>query len=212
MEIKNPDVDGQLCKAIVHEIHSCRDSFDLFRTIAEQVILQGHRKEMSYRAYNAYSSFILHLYEFLIAINARDLGVTEIKVKKGQDRSKFLDALVQSTTIRVVKNRIFRIENGIAPDWENHISYYEDLLPIPPNFAEGFRRMRNEVAGHVTYKRIQEINLTKFYEENHPYLYLLFRDCGDWWTDRSVDFPDFEQITDFLGSIARELHTQNKKI
>ncbi len=151
MGIEDKEIDRQHCLAIVHEYLRCRDSFELFASVAGKIIMQGHTRETSYRAYNAYASFILHLYEFLISLHARDLGVTEIKAKKGKNQHDLLDILIQSTANKVVKNRIFRIEQGLAPEWENHISSYQRIMPIPTQFAQDLRRMRNKVAGHVTY-------------------------------------------------------------
>jgi hypothetical protein len=209
MSIKDEEIDRQHCLAIVHEYHRCKDAFNLFAATAEKLYATGQTREISYRAYNAYASFILHLYEFLVSLHARDLGVSEIRDSYGRKKHELLDLLVQSTANKVVSNRISNIEAGIAPEWKNHISSYQRLMPIPSAFAQSFRRMRNHVAGHVTYKRIGEIDLTKFYETYHPYLYLMYRDCGDWWANRSDEFPELEQVTDFLGAIARALRTED---
>jgi len=205
MAIQDPEIDRQHCAAIVHEYHRCKDAFDAFASAAEQIITQGQTREKSYRCYNAYSDFILHLYEFLIALHARDLGVTKINDGYGKKKFERLDMFIQATATRIVENRIFCIEKGVAPTWENHVSHYQKLLPVPPYFASNFRNMRNKVSGHVTYERIKEINLTSFYEANHGYLYLMFRDCGDWWANKGNEFPELEQITDFFGAISREL-------
>lgn len=203
MSIENTEIDRQHCLAIVHEYHRCRDSFDLFCSIAEAIILQDQTREKSYRAYNAYASFIIHLYEFLISLHARDLGLTEIKNKGGRQKYEILDSLIQSTANKVVKNRIYMIEKGLAPKFENDIEFYKKLLPIPDDFSKQFRQTRNKISGHVTYERIKKIDLTKFYETNHTYLYLMYRDCGDFWSNRSNEFPELELVTDFLKSIAQ---------
>jgi hypothetical protein len=205
MAIPDPQIDQQHCAAIVHEYLRCKDSFIAFASLAEGIIVRGAIRHDAYRAYNAYSDFILHLYEFLIALHARDLGVPEITVPKGKQKSQLLDALIHSTTTRMVERKIYCIENGIAPSWENHISVYEDMLPVPKDFSVNFRRMRNKIGGHVTYERINEINLTIFYEENHNYLYLLYRECGDFWDKSAEEFPDLEKITDFFGAISRRM-------
>lgn len=205
MGIPDPQIDKQHCAALVHEYLRCKDAFIAFSSLAEEIIVRGASRHDAYRAYNAYSDFILHLYEFLIAAHARDLGVPEITVPKGKQKFQFLDALIHSTTTKMVERKIYCIENGIAPSWENHISVYENMLPVPENFAANFRRMRNKIGGHVTYERINEINLTRFYEENHNYLYLLYRECGDFWDRCADEFPDLEQITDFFGAISRRM-------
>lgn len=149
MGIPDPQIDKQHCAALVHEYLRCKDAFIAFASLAEEIIVPGASRHDAYRAYNAYSDFILHLYEFLIAAHARDLGVPEIKVPKGKKKSQFLDALIHSTTTKMVERKIYCIGNGIAPSWENNISVYESMLPVPENFAANFRRMRNRIGGHV---------------------------------------------------------------
>lgn len=205
MGIRDPEIDRQHCAALVHEYHRCKDAFDAFASLAEGIILRGASRHDAYRAYNAYSDFILHLYEFLVAAQARDLGVTEITVPKPRKKHELLDRLIQSTTTRMVQRKINSIERGISPGWENHISVYQKMLPVPHDFAEKFRRMRNKIGGHVSYERIKEIDLTRYYEENHKYLYLLYRECGDFWSRQGEDFPDLEIITDFFGVISRRM-------
>ncbi|MFJ3044779.1 hypothetical protein ACIPEN_03005 [Herbaspirillum chlorophenolicum] len=211
MKLDDAEIDRQHCIAIVHEYQRCRDSFTLFESAATQLIMGGKNRLMSYRAYNAYASFILHLYEFLVALHARDLNVTEITKTNTEEKHERLDKLIHSSISRVVRNRIDRIEQGTAPRWENDLSTYQALWPVSPNFASEFRRMRNKVGGHVTYQRAKEIDLTAFYQANHSYLYMLYRDCGDWWAPRGDAFPELDQITDFFGSIVRELHPDAHK-
>lgn len=205
MGIPDPEIDRQHCAALVHEYHRCKDAFDVFASLAEKIILRGASRHDAYRAYNAYSDFILHLYEFLIAAQARDLGVTDITVPRGKQKHELLDRLIQSITTRIVQRKINSIERGIAPEWENHISAYQKMLPVPQDFAEKFRRIRNKIGGHVSYERIKEIDLTRYYEENHKYLYLLYRECGDFWCHQGEEFPDLEIINDFFGVISRRM-------
>lgn len=205
MGIPDKEIDRQHCAALVHEYHRCKDAFDAFAALAEGIILRGASRHDAYRAYNAYSDFILHLYEFLVAAHARDLGVTEITVPKPQKKHELIDRLIQSTTARMVQRKIDSIERCIAPEWENHISVYQKMLPVPQDFAQKFRRIRNKIGGHVSYERIKNIDLTRYYEENHGYLYLLYRECGDFWSRRGEEFPDLEIITDFFGAISRQM-------
>jgi hypothetical protein len=199
-------IDAMHCLAIKHEYLRCRDAFELFRVIATGIVLSGHSRETAYRAYNAYSGFILHLYEFLIALHARDYGDTEVVSSKsartkGKERKDILDALVNEDAERVVQSRIDRINRGSAPSHENDIHYYTRLLPVPAGFAESFRRMRNKVGGHVTYERLEAIDLTGFYQANHPYLHLLYRDLGDYWGRHCEEIPDLANVTDFLKAV-----------
>ncbi|WP_431700577.1 hypothetical protein [Pseudomonas sp. BR20] len=199
-------IDAMHCLAIKHEYLRCRDMFEVFRDTATGIVLSGHSREAAYRAYNAYSGFILHLYEFLIALHARDYGDTEVVSYKaarasGYERADILDALVNEDAERVVQNRIDRINRGSAPSHENAIDYYYRLLPLPTDFAKTFRRMRNKVGGHVTYERLEEIDLTAFYQANHPYLYLLYRDLGDYWGRHCEEIPDLANVTDFFKAV-----------
>lgn len=197
--------DSDQCRVIIHEYYKCHDAFDQFRRIGEYLILIGHNKEISYRAYNSYSYFILHLYEFLMACHAREAKNTSITNKKGADRTEYLDALIMSDANRVVNKVIGNIRQGIAPEWENDISHYENLLPIPQEFAKDFRVYRNKVIGHASFERISELNLTEFYEKYHFYLHLLYRVEGEWWAKSRDKFPDLKDVTNFLKTISKQV-------
>jgi len=198
------ETDSDHCKAITHEYYKCRDAFERFRITAEGIILSGQNKEISYRAYNAYSYFIHHLYEFLMACHARDAGNTSITNKRGPERTEYLDSLLIDDAHRVVNARIDRINRGDAPDWENDISHYKGLLPIPENFGEDFRVYRNKVAGHASFERISELNLTEFYKKYHQHLYLMYRDVGEMWGREREEFPCLKDVTNFFEVIANE--------
>lgn len=194
--------DSDQCRAIIHEYYKCRDAFDQFRVIGERLILTGQNNEISYRAYNSYSYFILHLYEFLMACHAREAGNTNIINKKGSERNDYLDALIMSDAQRVINITIDDIRRGTAPNWENDISHYENLLPVPPEFAREFRVYRNKISGHASFERISELNLTEFFEKYHFYLHLLYRVEGNYWGRKREEFPCLKDVTNFLKSIA----------
>jgi hypothetical protein len=205
MQIKaGSEKDSDQCRAIIHEYYKCRDAFEQFRVIAEQLILGGQNREISYRAYNSYSYFILHLYEFLMACHAREFHNTRITNKKGSDRTEYLDALIMSDTKRVLNLTIDQIREGLAPSWENDISHYENLLPIPPEFPSEFRVYRNKIAGHASFERIASLNLTEFYEKYHFYLHLLYRVEGNYWGRKYKEFPCLKDVTNFFKVIANE--------
>lgn len=215
MTIEDKKIDAQHCLAIVHEYHRCKDAFDLFRTTAEQLILSGHTPEQGYRAYNAYSSFIHHMYEFILSLWFRDLGITnQDKLAKLYDVPKkethlIVEKLITHSTEKVLKNRIYCIEKGIAPSYWNDISYYKNLLPVPAEFAKSLRTIRNKSNGHVSYQRANEIDLTDFYEKFHPYLILLFFDNGYFWGATYDQIPDLGKITNFMKAISDKLKMQN---
>lgn len=196
--------DSDHCKAITHEYYKCRDAFERFKAIAGKIVLSGQNKEISYCAYNAYSYFIHHLYEFLMACHAREEGNTNIKNEKGLKRHEYLDSLLIDDAYRVVNARIDRINRGDAPSWENNVSHYEGLLPIPDKFGEDFRVHRNKVAGHASFERISELNLTEFYKTYHQYLYLLYIDVGEIWGREREEFPCLKDVTNFFKTIANE--------
>lgn len=209
-------IDEMHCLAIKHEYLRCRDAFELFRDTATGMVLSGHTRDAAYRAYNAYSGFILHLYEFLIALHARDYENTEVISSKaaraqGAERSDILDALVNEDTQRVVQARIDRIRQGSAPREENALEHYTRLVPVPADFAATFRKMRNKVGGHVTYERIEDIDLTVFYQANHQYLYLLYRDLGDYWGRHCEELPDLANVTDFFKAILDSRASQSRQ-
>lgn len=200
------NIDAMHCIAIKHEYLRCRDAFELFRDVATGIVLSGHTREAAYRAYNAYSGFILHLYEFLIALHARDYQNTEVISSKaaraqGTERPDILDSLVNEDTQRVVQARIDRIRQGSATREENALQHYVQLMPVPADFARTFRKMRNKVGGHVTYERVEAIDLTAFYHANHQYLYLLYRDVGDYWGRHCDEMPDLANVTDFFKAV-----------
>lgn len=202
-------VDTQHCLAITHEYLRCRDAFGLFHDAATGIVLSGHTREAAYRTYNAYSSFILHLYEFLIGLHARDYGDTQVvsrqaAKKMSKQREDILDALVNEDAERVVQNRIDRIGRGTAPSNENNLSYYTALLPLPTDLGKDLRQTRNKIGAHVTYERVGKIDLTAFYLKYHPYLYLLFRDVGDYWGRHCEEIPDLAQVTDFFKAISEK--------
>jgi hypothetical protein len=196
------DIDYHQCIAIKHEYFRCRDAFDQFRYVAENLVLNGKNKYKSYRAYNAYSYFILHLYEFLLACHARDSENPNVTNKKGLKKAEFLDSLIHEDTLRVVNSRIDRIKQGRAPSCENDLSHYEGLLPIPSDFGKNFRTYRNKVVGHASYERTRNLNLSKFFNKYHQYLYLLYVDVGDHWGRESDEFPEFEDVTNFLSALS----------
>lgn len=207
MKILNDEDDRHQCIAIKHEYLKCHDAFKQFAMIAENLIINGHQKQDAYRAYNYYSYFIQHLYELIMACHARDLQDTSLTNLKGQEKNIFLDTLLMVEADRVVNNRISDIKLGIAPKWENDISAYENILPIPESFGKDFRRYRNKISAHASLERIKRMNLTQFYLKYHPYLYLMYTSIGNFWGREYQDFPDLSDITNFFAEITKK---QNK--
>ena len=188
------EIDSAHCTVLTHEYFRCHDYLTQFTKLGEEMILNGRTNELSYRTYNAYAGFVHHLYEFLMGCYAREQGNTEITSKR-KERETVLDAMVYSSTQRIMNKRKEAIEKGYAPEWENHISYYSE--PVPEEFPREFRNFRNKISGHVSYKRASELSLTDFYRKYHKYLYLLHHDGRYFWGQKEGEFPNLREITEF---------------
>jgi len=196
------DVDKDHCIVLTHEFLRCDDAFKEFSKYAEQMIMQGQTRELSYKTYNAYTSFIHHLYEFLMGCHARDAKNTEITNKKGDERIKIIEGYVMRHAQRIMDQYRDAIINGTAPPWVNHISCYD--ITVPADFAKDFREFRNKTIGHVAYERASILSLSEFYQKYHKFLYLLYRESIYWWGQRSEEFPNFKEITDFSVMLEEE--------
>src|SRR6267154_201118 len=180
--------DTALCVTLKHEFLRCDDAFNDFASSAKTMIGQGENRRIAYKTYNAYARFIHHLYEFIMGTAARDRQDTE------QLKSELAKRYIAGHTQRVLTNRRNAILNGTAPAWENHISHYPEK--IPQTFPLDFRRIRNVVSGHAIYKR-SDLNLTKFYDHSHKFLYMVYYDAKTWWGLQGDEFPDLKEITAF---------------
>lgn len=208
------EIDRHQCMAIQHEFLRCKESFQRFEAVLDEMEHTGHTRELAHRAYNSYSTFILHLYELVLSTQAREFNDTsvlavgkksmvtlkrdggDVKVKK----SEALDLLITGVVARVLNQRIHRAElEGFSG--ASALAFLERLNPVPEEFSEEFRIMRNKVAGHVTYERISKIDLSSFYELYDDYLYLLYVSIGEYWVREAEEFPDFEQVTNFLSTL-----------
>lgn len=195
MKFKAGDsVDSDHCTVLEHEFYRCQDSFKQFSLYGQQLILQGKTRELSYRAYNAYADFIHHLYEFMLGCHARDAGNTKITNKKGEERTKIIEAYIMHHAQRVMDQYRDAIQSGTAPDWVNDISYYD--VPVPEDFAKDFREYRNKVVGHVAHERSSKLSLSKFYHKYHKFIHQIYLDSSHFWGQRE-EFPDLKEITDF---------------
>lgn len=188
------NIDSDLCTVLTHEMFRCNDEFNRFAHYASLMIMEGQTRITSYRAYNAYSSFIHHFYEFILGCQARELGKTNITNNREQ-KPHIIDAYVTRHAQRVMNQYRDAIKEGRAPDWVNDISYYD--VKIPDSFAKDFREYRNKVCGHAAYERASKLSLTQFYDKYHKFIYYLYRDSMNWWGPKDGEFPDLKEITDF---------------
>lgn len=193
--------DSEHCTALKHEFLRCEDAFKDFETYGTLMILKAQaeakgtpptspneKRLIAYKTYNAYSRFILHLYEFMLGAVAREIGNT------GELRGKIADRYVMAHAQRILTGRRRAIQNGTAPVWENSISYFPEK--VPAEFAEEFRRMRNKISVHVSHER-SSIRLSDFYENYHKYVHMLYWNCLGHWGLRGKEFPDLREITKF---------------
>lgn len=186
--------DHDHCIALQHDFLRCQDAFRDFEASAKRTILQGENRLLAYKTYNAYSRFIHHLYEVLLALRARDIGDT------GPLHASEAERYIAGEAQRILTRTRTAIQDGTAPAWENDISYYPPK--IPQGFAREFRECRNRAYGHVTHRRAH-LNLSDFYARNHKFLYLFYRDILAWWRLREGEFPDLKEITDFSVALKR---------
>jgi hypothetical protein len=195
------DTDIALCVALKHEFLRCQDAFDDFASSGEFMINQeqleangqatvttDQRRRVAFKTYNAYARFIHHLYEFIMGAVMRDRQDTKTLV------SQLADSYLASELQRALTRRRSAILNGTAPAWENHISYFPEK--IPPDLARDFRRFRNIAIGHVKIER-SSLSLSDFYDRNHKYLHMLYRDVQSFWGRPSDEFPDLKEVTEF---------------
>lgn len=188
-------IDSDHCTVLTHEFFRCDDSFKDFCRLAEQMIIQGRTRDISYRTYNAYTNFIHHIYEFLLGCHARDAGNTNITNKKGDERTRIIEGYILHHAQRVMNQYRDAIKNGTAPSWVNDISCYD--VTVPDDFAKDFREYRNKAIGHVAYERASTLSLSTFYHKYHKFLYYIYKDASDWWGKRGEEFPDLKEITEF---------------
>jgi len=193
--VPGSEVDSDHCRALTHEYLKCDDAFKLFKYYGEMMITNGRTSELSYRTYNAYSSFLHHLYEFMTGCLARENGNTDITNKGREERTKMLDDYITFHTQRIFNSYRDAIKRGSAPEWVNQLSYYD--ITIPAEFSKEFRIYRNKISGHVTHERISKLSLSEFYQKYHKFLFYLFLDAKNMWGKSTEDLPDLKEITDF---------------
>lgn len=186
------EIDEDLCIAISHEFLRCEEAFNRFYFYAIEMVRKVKDRTVSFYAYNAYSDFIHHLYEFMVACCSRDCQNTNIADNK--KRTKVIEKYINSNVQRLLNKRREYILNGTSPKWENDISYYPEK--VPNEFAEEFRRYRNKTIGHASYERASKLSLSRFYNEYHKYLHLLYCD-GFCWKNKNNELADLKEITDF---------------
>lgn len=224
------ETDRLHCMAIRHEYLRCKDALELFAEEGAIIIEHGHTHRRGYRAYNAYSSFVHHLYELHMALLARDHEVTDIskspkikewmraeneKRKNEGNKEKvgvhnYTDAQL-NVQVDLQANQMLRVlrmarKSDAVDGSQQMLMRYERMLPVDQNFGAAFRLMRNKISGHVTYERIEQVKLNEFHQKYHPYLVMLYQSVGVSSLGRNLDeIPDFGEVTTFLENAFREI-------
>jgi len=194
-------IDSALVKTVTHEFSRCQVALNQFIYLKTQNMLSGNSedKKISIAIYNAYSLFVLHLYEFYIGCIIRGrMNTTKLKWD-------VLDNIINFEVDKTLTNWRDSIDNNYAPSWANHRSYYEDSCP--PEFGIDFRSIRNSIA-HVDYRRIDgenRIKLSDFYLKYHKYIMLLFEQGRYLWTIKDYNHIDLGDVSEFNKLINKKL-------
>ena len=186
-------IDSDLCNALTHEFFRCDDAFESFNMVKTLLGKDKTNKHLKYKAYNHYADFVHHYYEFLMGCYQRDHQST------GSPEHQIADAYVTLHINRVLRNRREDLKRGI-PDIPNPSKFeYPDIAPT--EFASTFRRYRNVVSGHVSYKRSTKMRLSDFYIDYHKYVYLMYLESLSWWGRRKQEYPHLKEMSDFATRI-----------
>lgn len=128
---------GAIRAVMAHEYRRCHQSLEAFHVRAREGMRRRPSKERRIELFELYSSFLHHLYEFMLAAIELRHGP-----KKARDHKK-VDGFLADEAEKVRKNRLDRIARGDAPRWMKASAHQQ---PIPASFAEALREVRNCVA------------------------------------------------------------------
>lgn len=189
------DTDKKLVNVLFHEYVMCEKAFDKFVHFAGSNIMGNTDSNVKLNSYNAYSEFLSKLYEFYVGCFKR----------KNRDTKNIahdtLDALFTSEAEKLMRNRRIAIEKGYAPEWDNHISYYEEA--VPTDFGKDFRDVRNNTS-HTDYRRAggNRIGLMDFYKKHHKFVYLLYYSALFAWSEKNHHTHKIDHVEAFDFSVA----------
>jgi hypothetical protein len=187
--IHGDETDEKLCRMLQHEYLRCSEAFYDFVTAARRLQEGEEGRELSYRAYNAYARYILHLYEFILACDQRTrCDTSEIK---GEVADGVIAASAQRA-FRLATSSFNSAPLGAAPLNSGINEPIEKLK----DFARALRKARNTAMGHVKHERA-ELSLSDFYGKYHRYLVALHRGSINIWGNVGNEFPDLGEVTAF---------------
>ncbi|MBF3538346.1 hypothetical protein ISG10_12410 [Burkholderia pseudomallei] len=181
--------DVDMCRAMRHEFLRCAEAYADF-IVASNALREGDEtRQISYRAYNAYARFLLHLYEFLIACEQRARCDTAQIVR---DDADVAIAVLARRAYERMTAPLNAAPLGAAP-YNGGITESMDKLKT---FAAAFRQARNTAMGHVKHQR-SKLNLSDFYQSHHRYLLALYSGATHMWGSVGDEFPDLGEVTKF---------------
>ncbi len=194
--------DLLLVKAIVHEFTRATIAFYKFLDLSNNKILipdQYDNSKTHFLLYNAYGSFINHLYEYQKGCLKRDF-----KKYKAHKINK-VDELITNELSKLLNICITLIDNNNAPPWIDihRKAFYKN--GAPPDFGKDFREVRDYLA-HVDLERIRSesrLSLSDFYLKYHGYIIIIFQFGREFWEDNinELDNKDLGDITEFASNI-----------
>lgn len=192
--IENSKIFKDMDIALQHEYICCNDAFLCFADAATLLIYDNDNRKLSILAYNNYSRFLHHLFEFYVGC-----------IKRGTKSTKrippdTLDLLITNEVQKLLNMKRNAILNGYAPWHENDISAYPEIAP--QEFAKELRTIRNNCHAHVNHNR-PNLNFTAFYEKYHMYAYLLYSYPHWLWSIKDDSTLDLKEITNFMAAIAK---------
>jgi hypothetical protein len=184
------ETDRYFVDVLSHDFAMCEEAFDKFVLFAGSNIMGNTDSNVKLNSYNAYSGFITKLYEFYVGCFKRDRRDTK------SISYETLDSLFTLEAEKLMKNRRNAIKKGYAPEYENHISYYQEA--VPTDFGKDFRDVRNNTS-HTDYRRAggNRIGLMDFYRKHHKYVYLLYYSALFAWSRRTHQNHKIEHIEEF---------------
>lgn len=181
--------DLNFCRMLRHEFLRCEEALYDFKDAGQRLQQGEEGRELSYRAYNAYARFILHLYEFVLACEQRVLcDTTDIKGKAADG----VIAASAQIAFKIATAPFNSAPYGAAP-FNSGINESIDKLK---EFAKALRDARNTAMGHVKHERA-ELSLTEFFSKYHKYLLALYHGSIHRWGNIGEEFPDLGEVTVF---------------
>ena len=199
--------DLLIVKAITHEFTRATIAFFNFLDLSEKKHLkpdQHNNSKTNYFMYNAYGSFISHLYEYQKGCIKRELRkYRAYKINK-------IDELINNELNRLLNKCITLIENNEAPAWidSHRKNFYK--IGAPAEFGKNFREVRDYLA-HVDLERIRSesrLSLGEFYLKYHNYIIIIFQFGREYWEEKinELNNKDLSDITEFASIIERKFY------